>query len=119
MHKENESKTEIEQAEAFRLMYHSQEGPQTRVRRILIGGYRHTRPGVIHREVHIKVKEPLREGDVVESQRRLYNLGGFNRVAIEPQNPNGTNTEKDIAVAGEEAERYTGAYGGRCGLERL
>ena len=63
--KEKESKTEIEQAEAVRLMYHIQEGPQTRVRRILIGGYRHTRPGVIHREVHIKVKEPLREGDVV------------------------------------------------------
>jgi len=70
--KEKETKSPIEQAEAVRLVYHIQEGPQTRVRRILIGGYRHTRPGVIHREVHIKVKEPLREGDVVESQRRLY-----------------------------------------------
>src|SRR6267143_6014811 len=82
--KEKETKSPIEQAEAVRLVYHIQEGPQTRVRRILIGGYRHTRPGVIHREVHIKVKEPLREGDVVESQRRLYNLGVFNRVTIEP-----------------------------------
>ncbi len=96
--KEKESKPAIEQAEAVRLVYHIQEGPQTRVRRILIGGYQHTRPGVIHREVHIKVKEPLREGDVVESQRRLYNLGVFNRVTIERQNPNGTNPEKDIAV---------------------
>src|SRR2546421_2724484 len=117
--KEKESKTEIEQAEAVRLMYHIQEGPQTRVRRILIGGYRHTRPGVIHREVHIKVKEPLREGDVVESQRRLYNLGVFNRVTIEPQNPNGTNPEKDIAVLVEEAKRYTLAYGGGFEVQRL
>src|SRR5882762_5170296 len=69
--KEKDQKTSIEQAEEVRLIYHIQEGPQTRVRRILIGGYQHTRPGVIHREVHIKVKEPLREGDVVESQRRL------------------------------------------------
>src|SRR5204862_5916443 len=96
--KEKETKSPVEQAEAVRLVYHIQEGPQTRVRRVLVGGYRHTRPGVIHREVHIKVKEPLREGDVVESQRRLYNLGVFNRVTIEPQNPTGTNPEKDIAV---------------------
>ncbi len=117
--KEKETKSPIEQAEAVRLVYHIQEGPQTRVRRILIGGYRHTRPGVIHREVHIKVKEPLREGDVVESQRRLYNLGVFNRVTIEPQNPNGTNPEKDIAVLVEEAKRYTLAYGGGFEVQRL
>src|SRR5713226_137943 len=117
--KEKDSKTTIEQAEAVRLVYHIQEGPQTRVRRILIGGYEHTRPGVIHREVHIKVKEPLREGDVVESQRRLYNLGVFNRVTIEPQNPNGTNPDKDIAVLVEEAKRYTVAYGGGFEVQRL
>ena len=117
--KEKDSKTAIEQAAAVRLVYHIQEGPQTRVRRILIGGYEHTRPGVIHREVHIKVKEPLREGDVVESQRRLYNLGVFNRVTIEPQNPNGTNPEKDISVLVEEAKRYTVAYGGGFEVQRL
>ncbi len=117
--KEKESKPAFEQAEAIRLVYRIQEGPQTRVRRILIGGYEHTRPGVIHREVHIKVKEPLREGDVVESQRRLYNLGVFNRVTIEPQNPSGTNPEKDIAVLVEEAKRYTLAYGGGFEVQRL
>src|SRR5216683_5692937 len=92
--KEKEAKSAIEQADAVRLVYHIQEGPQTRVGRVLISGYEHTRPRVIRREVHIKVGEPLREGDVVESQRRLYNLGIFNRVTIEPQNPNGTNPEK-------------------------
>jgi len=117
--KEKESKPAIEQADAVRLVYHIQEGPQTRVRRILLGGYQHTRPGVIHREVRIKVKEPLRQGDVVESQRRLYNLGVFNRVTIEPQNPSGTNPEKDIAVLVEEAKRYTLAYGGGFEVQRL
>ena len=117
--KEKESKPAFEQAEAIRLVYHIQEGPQTRVRRILVGGYQHTRPGVIHREVHIKIKEPLREGDVVESQRRLYNLGVFNRVTIEAQNHSGTNPEKDIAVLVEEAKRYTVAYGGGFEVQRL
>src|SRR5207245_8240613 len=114
-----EAKPAAEQADEVRLVYRIQEGPQTRVRRILIGGYEHTRPGVIRREVHIRVKEPLREGDVVESQRRLYNLGVFNRVTIEPQNPNGTNPEKDIAVLVEEAKRYTVAYGGGFEVQRL
>ena len=117
--KEKEAKPAIEQADAVRLMYHIQEGPQTRVGRILISGYEHTRPGVIRREVHIKVGEPLREGDVVESQRRLYNLGIFNRVTIEPQNPSGTDPEKDIAVLVEEARRYTLAYGGGFEVQRL
>ena len=117
--KEKESKPGIEQADAVQLVYHIEEGPQTRVRRVLIGGYQHTRPGVIHREVHIKVKEPLREGDVVEAQRRLYNLGVFNRVTIEPQNRSGTNPEKDIAVLVEEAKRYTLSYGGGFEVQRL
>jgi outer membrane protein insertion porin family len=114
-----DSKPAIEQADAVRLVYHIHEGPQTRVRTVFISGYEHTRPGVIRREVHIKVQEPLREGDVVESQRRLYNLGIFNRVTIEPQNPTGTDVYKDIAVLVEEAKRYTLAYGGGFEVQRL
>jgi len=114
-----ESKLPVEQAEAVRLVYRIQEGPQTRVRNVFINGYEHTRQGVIRREVHIKVQEPLREGDVVESQRRLYNLGIFNRVTIEPQNPTGTDVDKDIAVLVEEAKRYTLAYGGGFEVQRL
>jgi outer membrane protein assembly factor BamA len=114
-----EVKPPVEQADEVGLVYHIQEGPQTRVRRVLISGYEHTRPGVIRREVRIKPQEPLREGDVVESQRRLYNLGIFNRVTIEPQNPTGTNPDKDIAVLVEEAKRYTLAYGGGFEVQRL
>jgi len=104
--------TDIEQAEPVRLVYKILEGPQTRVRKIWLTGFNHTRPGVIRREVRVKANEPLRQGDEVESQRRLYNLGVFNRVTIEPQNPNGTDTDKDIVVLVEEAKRYTLAYGG-------
>src|SRR5207237_2381410 len=114
-----ESKLPVEQADAVRLVYHLQEGPLTRVRSILIGGYEHTRPGVIRREARIKVHEPLRQGDVVESQRRLYNLGIFNRVTIEPQNPKGTDVDKNIAVLVVEAKRYTVAYGGGFEVQRL
>jgi outer membrane protein insertion porin family len=101
------------------LVYRIEEGPQIRVRRILLTGYDHTRPGVIRREIRVKPEAPLREGEVVESQRRLYNLGVFNRVTIQPQNPNGTDTSKDIVVLVEEAKRYTLAYGGGFEVQRL
>ncbi|HEX4546041.1 MAG TPA: POTRA domain-containing protein [Candidatus Acidoferrum sp.] len=116
---DKELKPAIEQAEAVRLVYRIQEGPQTHVRQIFTGGYKHTRLGVINREVRIKMREPLREGEVVESQRQLYNLGVFNRVTIEPQNPNGTDPQKDIALLVEEAKRYTVAYGGGFEVQRL
>src|SRR5258708_12142577 len=62
---------------------------------------------------------PLREGAVVESQQKLYNLGVFNRVTIEPQNANGSDPEKDVVVLVEEAKRYTIAYGGGFEVQRL
>src|SRR6202007_3046046 len=67
----------------------------------------------------VKPKEPLREGDVVESQRRLYNLGIFNRVTIEPQNLAGSDPDTATAVLVEEAKRYTVAYGGGFEVQRL
>ncbi|HLZ91216.1 MAG TPA: POTRA domain-containing protein [Candidatus Acidoferrum sp.] len=102
-----------------KLNYRIEEGPQTRVRRVLLTGYEHTRPGVIRREIRMKAEAPLRQGEEVESQRRLYNLGVFNRVTIQPQNPNGTDTNKDIVVLVEEAKRYTLAYGGGFEVQRL
>jgi outer membrane protein insertion porin family len=117
--KEKSLKPEVVQAAPVRLVYHLTEGPQTRVRRILLGGYTRTRTKVIQREIRVKPGAPLREGDVVESQRRLYNLGIFNRVTIEPQNPNGSDPEKDIVVLVEEAKRYTMAYGGGFEVQRL
>jgi outer membrane protein assembly factor BamA len=117
--KEKKNSDMIDQATPVRLVYHLEEGPQTRVRRVLITGYNRTRPGVIRRELRVKPSEPLREGEVVESQRRLYNLGVFNRVTIDPQNPAGSDPDKDLVVLVEEAKRYTMAYGGGFEVQRL
>ena len=118
--KENEKeKVEVAQAAPVRLVYRITEGPQTVVKGVLLAGYKRTRSGVIQREIRMKTGAPLRESEVVESQRRLYNLGIFNRVTIEPQNPDGSDPEKDIVVLVEEANRYTMAYGGGFEVQRL
>jgi outer membrane protein assembly complex protein YaeT len=102
-----------------RLSYHVTEGRQVLVARVLLGGYEHTRPGVISREVGIKAGEPLSEGAVVETQRKLYNLGIFSRVSIAPQNPDGLDEKKTIVVMVDEAKRYTIAYGLGFEAQRL
>jgi outer membrane protein assembly factor BamA len=114
-----EKKTGPVVAKTVSLIYRIHEGPQIHVHQVLITGYSHTRLGVIKREVRVKPTEPLREGQVVDSQRRLYNLGVFNRVTISPQNPAGTDTNKDVVVLVEEAKRYTVAYGGGFEVQRL
>ena len=115
----NKQEYHIERAEPMRLVYRIEEGSQIRVRRVLLTGYRRTRSRVIGREVKVKPDQPLREGEVVESQQKLYNLGIFNRVIVEPQNAGGTDPEKDVVVLVEEAKRYTIAYGGGFEVQRL
>ena len=102
-------------APRVRLIYHITEGRQVRVARVLLSGYEHTRPGVISRQVGIRIGEPLSQGAVVETQRKLYNLGIFSRVSVAPQNAEGESTEKTVVVLVDEAKRYTVAYG--LGLE--
>jgi outer membrane protein insertion porin family len=109
----------VERAQPMKLIYKIQEGPQVIVRRVLLTGYYRTRPNVIQREVKVEEGQPLRVGDVVESQQQLYNLGVFNRVTIDAQNAGGSDPEKNVVVLVEEAKRYTIAYGGGFEVQRL
>lgn len=115
----NQAKLPASQAPPVKLVYHIEEGQQLRVRRVFIAGYHHTRPAVIRRDVSVQPNAPLRQGEVVDTQRRLYNLGIFNRVTVEPQNPNGTDPDKNVEVLVEEAKRYTMTYGGGFEVQRL
>ena len=110
---------QIERAQPMVLTYKIEEGEQFHVRNVFLTGYNHTRPKIIRREVKVTPGGPLREGEIVESQQKLYNLGVFNRVTIEPQNANGTDPDKDVVVLVEEAKRYTIAYGGGFEAQRL
>jgi outer membrane protein insertion porin family len=97
--------------EEVRVTYQITEGQQIDVAKVLLTGYQITRPKVIVRQVTIEPGGPLREGDVVETQRRLYNLGVFTRVQIAPQNPAGSDPDKTMVVDVQEGGRYTFGYG--------
>ncbi len=52
---------------------------------------------------------------MLETQRRLYDLGLFTEVDTAIQNPEGTESRKNVVITAREAKRYTFDYGG--GLE--
>jgi outer membrane protein assembly complex protein YaeT len=98
-----------------RLTYTIAEGTQLEVAGVYVAGFERTRLGVIEREITVKAGQPLSEGQVFETQRRLYNLGIFSSVQVAPQNPAGVDPNKTMVVLVEEAKSLTIAYG--IGLE--
>ena len=88
------------------------EGRQIFVNRVMVSGLEHTQPQVVNREIQLHPGDPLSESDLLDSQRRLYNLGIFNEVAVAVQNPQGDAQEKNVLLQVQEAKRYTFSYGG-------
>jgi outer membrane protein insertion porin family len=88
--------------------YRVEPGREEFVHRIVLLGNQHTRDGVVRRELSFRPGEPANESNLLESQRRLYDLGLFNQVQIAPENPETT-----------EARRWTLGYGGGIEVQRL
>ena len=87
------------------------EGEQFFVNQLFLDGLRHTREGVARREIRVQPSAPLSQQELLETQRRLYDLGLFKQVETAIQNPDGTESRKNVLVTTQEADRYTFDYG--------
>ena len=95
----------------MKVTYSITEGKQIFVNRVMVSGLEHTHPQVVSREIQLHPGDPLSESDILDSQRRLYNLGIFNEVDVAVQNPRGDAPEKNVLMQVKEAKRYTFSYG--------
>ena len=95
--------------------YIIREGDQVIVDQVYTAGLEHTRPFVVQREIQIKPGDPLSQIDMLNTQKRLYDLGIFSQVDTAVQNPESSEREKNVLVNVQEAKRYTFNYG--LGLE--
>jgi outer membrane protein insertion porin family len=95
--------------------YKITEGRQFFVDQVFIAGLNYTRPFVVQREVKIGSGDRLSQSQMLDSQRRLYDMGIFNEVNVAVQNPEGDATRKNLNFQLSEARRYTFNYG--IGLE--
>jgi outer membrane protein insertion porin family len=103
------------QPQRMQVTYTITEGEQVFVDHVLVSGRKYTRPYVVDRQMRIGDGDPLSQARMVDSQRRLYDLGLFNQVDMAVQNPDGQAPFKDVLFNLQEAKRWTFRYGG--GLE--
>jgi outer membrane protein insertion porin family len=99
--------------------YQVAPGEQDTIRDVVLLGNRHTRPGIMRRELTFQPDQPLSQSALLESQRKLYDLGVFNEVEIAPQDPQGPPGSKNVLVSVEETRRWTLGYGFGVDVQRL
>ena len=109
-----ESSVKRVEGEPYRmdLTYTIAEGQRVNVDRLIVTGLEHTRPYILDRQIRIGPGDPMSQAAMVESQRRLYNLGIFNQVDMAIQNPEGIEPQKNVLFNLAEAPRWTFRYGG-------
>jgi outer membrane protein assembly complex protein YaeT len=102
------------EANRMQLRYVINPGERQFVRDVLISGLRTTdQELVLERIRNLQPGQPLAQSSMIESQRRLYDLGIFARVDTALQNPGGDTDHKYVLYRFEEARRYslTGGIG--------
>jgi len=95
------------------------EGSQRYVRACLIGGLQQTDPDLVYSRILLKPGDPLSQSRMVESQRRLYDLGVFARVTQAIQNPDGLEERKYVLHQFEEARKYSVNFGLGAQIARI
>jgi outer membrane protein assembly complex protein YaeT len=105
--------------EGMEVRFTVQEGRRQFVRDFLIGGLETSDPEMVQRRIRLSPGEPLSQLRMVESQRRLYDLGVFARVDAAIQNPDGLESGKYLLYQFEEARRYSLNFGLGAEIARI
>ncbi|MCU0227000.1 MAG: BamA/TamA family outer membrane protein [Bryobacterales bacterium] len=101
------------------VIYEVDRGDQTYVREVLVSGLNATSPELVFKRVEIFQGEPLSQRSMVETQRRLYDLGIFAKVDMAVQNPQGDEDSKYILFQLEESKRYSATFGFGAEIARI
>lgn len=101
------------------LEYMIQEGQRQFVNNVIAEGHQSTQDYVIGRQIQVYTSNPLSQGAMIESQRRLYDLGIFSKVDMAVQNPEGSEQFRNVLFELEEARRWTVGFGGGAEIARF
>jgi len=113
------SVAEDPKAHQAKLAYEVREGRRNFVREVLISGTVITHRDLITNRLTFAAGDPLSQASLVETQRRLYDLGIFSRVAIAVQNPDGLERDKTVLLQVDEAKKYSLMFGFGAELGRI
>jgi outer membrane protein insertion porin family len=103
----------------MRVTYRVTEGRRTFVRDVLILGLNRTKPSLVQKRIGVGPGDPLSQVSIVESQRRLYDLGIFSKVDVSVQNPEGKERNKYVLFDLREARIISLNFGFGAELTRI
>jgi outer membrane protein insertion porin family len=98
--------------------YNITEGQPVRVDEVLYLGQEHTRPELIRRTAGLQPETPLSEGKILEGESKLYGLGIFDWVSVDPRRPPSDQSQEDVLVKVHEARRNSLTYGFGLQIEK-
>ncbi|HLI83015.1 MAG TPA: BamA/TamA family outer membrane protein [Bryobacteraceae bacterium] len=101
------------------LRYVIAEGRHETIRDVLVSGLGVTRRKLVEETVKLAPGDPLSPTAITDAQRRLYDLGIFERVDAAIQNPDGDTPSKYVLYDLEGAGRYTMAAGAGAEIARI
>ncbi|MBI5440110.1 MAG: outer membrane protein assembly factor BamA [Deltaproteobacteria bacterium] len=99
------------------LAYRMEPGPLVRFGKTVVAGNARTRTSVIERELTFKEGEVWNAQEVLVSRQRLFRLGFFQRVAIEPLGGTRADGTRDVRVEVEEQDAGSLSFGAGYGTE--
>jgi len=91
--------------------YEVTEHQEVLVKDIVYLGQRHTRPWLIHNSARLSPERPMRRGDLLQAQSRLYDLNIFDWASVGPERPITDQDDESILVKVHEAKRNEIIYG--------
>jgi outer membrane protein insertion porin family len=97
------------------IVYQITEGQQVRIAKVGIIGQNRTRTAFISKNANLFAGHPLSQGNLLESESRLYNLGIFDWASVGPRRPITNQTDEEAVVKVHESRRNSLTYG--VGLE--
>ncbi len=106
-------------AHRVELHFRIAEGARLFVREVLISGLRTTRPQLVNKRIGINVADSLSQAQMLDTQRRLYDLGIFAKVDVAAQNPDGQERDKFVLLQVEESRKYSIATGFGAEIARI
>jgi outer membrane protein insertion porin family len=93
------------------VVYHITEGQQVRIDQVVIAGQQRTRTKLISKTANLWTEAPLSQGDMLQGESELYNLGIFDWASVGPRRPITDQSEEETVVKVHEAKRNSLTYG--------
>jgi outer membrane protein assembly complex protein YaeT len=97
-----------------RVVYTIAEGPKIALGNVVVRGNTYTKSNVVLRTAELERGEPFSYTSILEAQQRLYRLGIFQRVDIQPAQTDTGVAVRDVSISVAEGKDLTigGALGG-------